>query len=180
MPFWKKSFWLIVSKKNIPLQPKKDGNVNKILHFTMDGDAFADTLKRNIECSKSKPSDKSFWPSPVWILNFMKRFNLKKFRTGYHVLKGGVIVSARTFFRNDLCSTRIIQHSRRIGSDSKYRWVHDLSLRSRRKKLDVLTKFYLLLFQTFWNLTVFKEKMDICYKRPPFRFREKSLKGGLL
>ena len=43
----------------------------------MDGDAFADTLKRNIECSKSKPSDKSFWPSPVWISNFMKRFNLE-------------------------------------------------------------------------------------------------------
>ena len=48
----------------------------------MDGDAFADTLKRNIECSKSKPSDKSFWPSPVWISNFMKRFNLKKIQDG--------------------------------------------------------------------------------------------------
>ena len=110
------------------------------------------------------------WRDSIW----------KKYRTGYHVLKGGVIVSARTFFRNDLCSTIIIQHPRRIGSDSKYRWVHDLSLRSRRKKLDVLTKFYLLLFQTFWNLTVFKEKMEICYKRVPPSFSRKIAEGGTL
>ena len=44
----------------------------------MGDDAFCHLLKRNVKLSHGKKLSEVFWPTPMWMSTFMKRFNLKK------------------------------------------------------------------------------------------------------
>ena len=64
---------------------------------------------------------------------------------GYYVFQGGFIVPTCTLPRNDIRPSGTIWNSRRSWTHFEHWWIHDLSLRSRKEKLDLLTKIYYIL-----------------------------------